>query len=329
MANYYNKELTKARNERVIKMYTIDKLSCYKIAKEVDLTPATVHRILKGNGIKTRSNKENSRKYFVNNDFFEVIDTEEKAYWLGFIYADGYITNNGNQKNFGIALEIKDKGHLERFINDLDSNYPVKVYDAKTNFSEYTYARVLITSEKMYNDLLNKGVFERKSNILRFPSYDIVPKNLVMHFIRGYIDGDGSIVRSRNSFSLNICGTSEFLLSLFSELGHKVKVEYRYQDEKGSYARLIGNIKVKSVLDIIYDSSTVYLERKYLRYKELIDAVKREEKRQNGFKDVQELRKQTLKDNPLLSNSQLGKIWNVSKSRAREIRINIENEQYN
>lgn len=74
-------------------------LSTVKIGKMFGKHYSTVRNILINNGVKLRSNKINSRKYTINENYFKNIDTEEKAYWLGFIYADGYISNVGSKKD--------------------------------------------------------------------------------------------------------------------------------------------------------------------------------------------------------------------------------------
>ena len=69
-----------------------------------------------------------------------MIDTEEKAYWLGFIYADGYIINSIKGKTsdaFGITLQEKDKGHLEKFKKSINSNHPILTYVSAFNTKIY------------------------------------------------------------------------------------------------------------------------------------------------------------------------------------------------
>lgn len=48
-----------------------------------------------------RNDVEKNKKYTCDSTFFNVIDTEEKAYWLGFLMADGFITIIGNGKKNG------------------------------------------------------------------------------------------------------------------------------------------------------------------------------------------------------------------------------------
>lgn len=98
--------------------YIIEKynagISGIEIAKKLNVKPYVIYRILNKHNVKTRSNKVNSRKFYCDENSFSEINSEESAYWLGFMYADGYVTKEGY---VGLALSIIDKDHLEKFNN--------------------------------------------------------------------------------------------------------------------------------------------------------------------------------------------------------------------
>ena len=73
--------------------YYNDKLSMQKIGELIGCSANTIHRVMKENGLKARTDREQALKYYCNENYFDVINTEEKAYWLGFMYADGFIQN--------------------------------------------------------------------------------------------------------------------------------------------------------------------------------------------------------------------------------------------
>ena len=125
------------------------------------------------------------KKFKCNENFFEVIDTEEKAYWLGFLYADGCVQQKGNYYTTKIDLATIDRNHIEKFKKSLDSNHNINDYK--------DHSKIVIGSKKMFNDLNNKGCVPKKTLILEFPTIEQVPEHLVHHFIRGYFDGDGTI----------------------------------------------------------------------------------------------------------------------------------------
>jgi intein/homing endonuclease len=129
---------------------------------------------------------------------FDVIDTEEKAYWLGFIYADGYIETESNR--FGIGISIKDYGHLVKFnsfMKYLGNNIKTKIskqkYKGELKEKEICFWRV--SDKHLKESLIKQGCFEKKSLILEFPK---IPAKLVKHFIRGYFDGDGCVSYYQN-----------------------------------------------------------------------------------------------------------------------------------
>jgi hypothetical protein len=241
-----------------------------------------------------RSNKINSRKFFLNDDFFNVINTEEKAYWLGFLYADGYITQHGSQKDIGVSLHIKDKSHLEKLKCSLGATYDVKEYIQKTGYARgKKYCRLLMSSDNMYDTLITKGVVPRKSLILTFPDVNILTIELIPHFIRGYFDGDGSIgvgtYKSNSKYGkeywnkakFSFQGTREFLNDLseilrcviipkWSNEQIRFKLRKRHKDNKNShYIESRGLLATLSFCEYIYKDATVFLQRKYEVYQKL------------------------------------------------------------
>lgn len=255
--------------EEAIKLYE-QGLSALKVAEMTGVKVGTLYKYLKKRGV-TRSNKENSRRYDVDHDFFEVIDTEEKAYWLGFLYADGYITRNGSSKHVGLSLGLKDKGHVERFKAAVKATYEVKEIEGNSYGKKIMYARLIIISDKMFDDLKSKGVVERKSLILTFPDSDILPKELEQHFIRGYFDGDGSwsyTGKRDDTYRFKLQGTSEFLDGVHQRLNPwDSTVGKRWPDDKNSFSYEFGAVdEMIATGEYMYRDATIYLERKYKRY---------------------------------------------------------------
>ena len=275
------KTTAKYSDEIIYEMYKLylSGLSTLKIGEKFKVSPSTVSRLFTRMGLEMRSNSLNSRRYKVNHDFFDEINTEEKAYWLGFIYADGYITVREGRLMFGVSLSSKDRNHLVLLINCLESDYKIKEYKVSSGYKVgVKYSRLIISSEKLCNDLIKHGVFKQKTNILLPPK---IKRELIRHFIRGYIDGDGSIYKTANDYGydwhLNIVGTNElltFIIEYFFDeklVQRKTKLEKRKKHHKISYIRYGGNIQTKRILDNIYQDANLFLERKYDVYKELLD----------------------------------------------------------
>lgn len=266
-------ELDKYKNE-IVDLYINSNLSCQHIAKIYGYSLCGIYDALRRWNINTRNLSDSHKVYSCNEEFFCEIDSEEKAYWLGFIYADGYITGN----NLGIALSSRDENHLLKFKQSISSNSPVNKYMSQTKYSSIEYSRILIRSNKLVQDIKEKGVLNNKSLILKFPNKDILDCKLYNHFIRGYFDGDGSLVLSKNSINFKICGTKELLNSMI-EIFNKVssydfdeRLFKRWNDEKNNYYLSYGGrYKTLSIMNYLYSDSQIHLDRKYNKFINLRD----------------------------------------------------------
>jgi len=195
------------------------------------------------------------KKLYFNENFFETIDSEEKAYWLGFIAADGNLSSK--RPLFRLTLAEKDLNHIIKLKMCLNSKKtPFKI----KNTSSY---RITHYSKKMYNDLVNKGITPRKSLTL-LPSRDI-SEDLIRHWVRGYFDGDGSVFihKEDNMIRFNIIGTKDVLEFILK--GSNIGLNIR--EVKNVYKIQSSSKKALSFLSYIYDNSTVYLDRKKLIYR--------------------------------------------------------------
>lgn len=266
----------------IIEQYVDNKKSIANIAKEIKTSPEAVSKKLKESNIHIRTDREQALKYSVNEHYFDAIDNEHKAYWLGFLYADGYIVSKrkcGNRK-VGLSLSIKDKERLEAFKEDINFTGPINIYSTNSSYKKNTvYGRVLITSEHMAQQLIKKGCIEQKTKQLVFPDDSIVPKQYKYDFIRGYLDGDGSItINIRNGKVINVCigftGTKEFLIRLKDYLGKsKIELDKRYKDRKDNiFALNIGGpMQTIEMCYRFYGHATTYMNRKYQKYRLLVN----------------------------------------------------------
>lgn len=230
--------------------------------------------IITNNGLAIRGNNYNSKIYKNDSFIFDEIDTEEKAYWLGFLYADGCICKNLSNLKMSLALSIKDIEHLEKFRNFLKTDAPIQSYNGNHN---NTYCRLSLTDRHLCEQLIEKGIYERKTEIITFPTF--LDESLIRHFIRGYVDGDGCITyhihnqnQNRFVFSIKICSTKEMLCSIHQYLPLKNKKEYptlekRHNNDVNNYSVSYGgNLQVLNILNYLYENSNIYLQRKYERY---------------------------------------------------------------
>lgn len=268
-------DITQEDRNKIKALYE-DGLSGCKISKIINCSSPTIYRILKEMGIKARSNKINSKIYSCNENYFENIDTEEKAYWLGFISADGYISIRKNQISFGISIGIKDIQHLYKLNKCLNSTYPIKEYKVTGGYKVGAeYCRLFITSDKLVKDLIYNGVIPHKSLKIHFPT--TIPDNLTRHFIRGYFDGNGCYKKNKEGrYDIGFCSTFEFLSALKVILG----VEYRpftkrHKNETNNYDLTIMRMGDRlRITKYMYDGATVFLQRKYERALTILNNIK-------------------------------------------------------
>lgn len=232
------------------------------------------YSIIKNNGIEIRGNDYNSKVYSVDSHVFDVIDTEEKAYWLGFLYADGCVMSTGSNYKLSLAISTEDIDHLRKFQKFLKTNNPIKVYKGNHNNE---YCRIYVIDEHLCKQLISKGCTVRKTETLTFPEF--LNDDLVRHFIRGYIDGDGCITfhkhqinHDRLVFALKICGTKELLTDFHRRLPINKKtdspvLQKRRKNDVNNYSlEYGGNLQALRLLDYLYGDSNIYLNRKYERY---------------------------------------------------------------
>lgn len=253
-------------------LYLGERMSAIRIAKIKGVKYQQIYYLLSKYGIPRRSDKEKSTIYSVNHDYFSAIDTEERAYWLGFMYADGYVTK---RNVVGLSLAIKDLQHLERFKLALQAMHPIRQYTS-SGYKEGQYCRLAFPSDKMTNDLERLGCVKQKTLILQFPSEQQVPPKFMKDFIRGYLDGDGCITGCNgHGPRIKICGTMEMLEGIrcyFNSLLPKhlailSPLAKRHHDDKNNYSLEVGSTrKSLIILQALYKDATVFLTRKYEKY---------------------------------------------------------------
>ena len=215
-------------------------------------------------------------KWSYNQNYFEKIDNEWKAYWLGFLYADGYICHNcksGKAKNsVSLALAAKDEFHLEKFKNSIQTNSPIRQYESHLNGKVYYNSKINVCSEKMCEDLIALGCTPNKSLTLIFPKENQVDKKYLRHFVRGYFDGDGCIsinMINRNA-SFNLIGTKDFLESVENLLRTETgipKVNVIPSNNSKAYVLQYGNIRsIELIYKYLYRNSNIFLDRKIQKF---------------------------------------------------------------
>jgi hypothetical protein len=278
----------------------------------------------------------NEKKNYENlkTDYFENIDTKEKAYWLGFLYADGYVGPNG--RRFGMTLALKDEDQMDRFMQviGLDSSFK-KYYGPYKNTGKFL--QINISNEIFVKNLINKGCTYKKTFTISFPELGNIEFDLA--FLLGFYDGDGSSNRTdiccgninflnqiKEKFKLMFDITerknkygSAFYLNLGAELKRKLLKNYPFSmDRKKLLFPNDKGLKTSS------SDNKEYNEKRQIVISEKIkngDIIKYEK-----FKVSKEELEELIKKIPY---TEIGKLYNVTgnaiKKRARKLGITLEN----
>lgn len=225
------------------------------LGRKYGCSPDTITNILKAYNIPRRSLREaRNLKRTLNEEAFTE-DSPESAYWLGWMYTDGYIsTTNKYTSYFGLTLATIDIQILEDFKKYLDFNGEIATYTSSSGYGKGNqYSRLLVGSNKIVKTLKKLGVVENKT----FKINSIPPVKHKDDFIRGVIDGDGSI-RADNSH-LRIHGNLEFLTAVAEYIGE----EYKISSDKSIYTLSYSLPISRKLLKRFYKDSKIHLQRKY------------------------------------------------------------------
>lgn len=241
--------------------------SCYEIAKKCKCTPQNIFMILKKTNTPRRTLSEAMRKYTCDEKYFMHIDTEEKAYFLGLLYADG----NVHKKVLSISLQEEDKHILEYLKKTLQYTGPITTIKKKDNRKQQF--DLSITSQILVDDLSNHGLYPCKSTSLIFP-ITLVPE-LTVHFIRGYFDGDGCVYvhPKTNDYLFSIVGPLQFLEIIqnifIKEIGLNKTKLYNPKNCKVTQLHVLtyqGKQNLLKIRNWLYANTTCYLNRKYTKF---------------------------------------------------------------
>lgn len=252
---------TSEEDRLLIQLYTIDRKTSNEITRLLNLKSlyATRWRIQK---LNLKANKSpGNRTHKLNEEYFDILN-RNSSYWFGFIAADGCLIEGRN--TISIGLSIKDKDHLIRFQNNIESDYPIleTIQNGFKANTELCYLR--INSKHLYNRLLELGLTPRKSNTLRYP--ESVPKDMQAHFLRGYSDGDGCWNNTGSRLRWTLSGTKHFLertLEILKENGITTKATVRPTKRSQTLHSLELHCKPAVQLAIfLYQDAPTYLPRK-------------------------------------------------------------------
>jgi hypothetical protein len=253
-----------------------------KVAESFGVSLRPIKRILKKNNIVLTN-----RRYEVNHDYFENIDTQEKAYWLGFLFADGCVRKTKSGSQLVLKLSTKDENHIKLFKKNVDSQHKVTYHKNYTiskkgtqSFSNNCIIR--INSNKLVEDLIKQGCIPRKTFTIDKP---IIDEKFYKDFIRGYYDGDGNFFyseKTKMSVVTIVCASENFrnfLIEIISKIPNIGKI---HEDKKKYTIKIVNIVGIISFLDYVYQNSEIHLDRKkeyYEKYREYRTNIESDYKR--------------------------------------------------
>lgn len=209
-------------------------------------------------------------KYSVNKNYFQKIDSSDKAYWLGFLFADGCVEyiKTGERiygKRLNIELARKDRDHLEKFLKSIDSNHPIIDFSRETYGKLREYSKIRVSCTKMVQDLENLGCVKSKTFHLKYPK---IEEKFNLDFIRGYFDGDGSWTKRQDGYyQFSIwSGSEDFLTLIRNVIAEKASLNKDKKLVKSASSNCFSlqfcGTQCKRIFEEIYRDSNLFLERK-------------------------------------------------------------------
>jgi len=263
------RRLSHQEKNELFRMYETGNYTGKQLSEIFPISQVAINALLRRNGYEAKPQSELQRKYPIVEDFFDEIDTEEKAYILGLLYADGY--NNTDRNSVSLGLKETDREVLNKITALIQPSKPLQyVNTSKTKGFENTQNqyRLVIANKHISERLVELGCGKAKTHNLKFPTEEQVPSHLIRHFIRGYFDGDGSVSGDKQK-QFSFVGTIDFLLSLQrilkEELGFsETKLDQRHKDSDNNIRslRYCGVNQCITFRDWLYKDATIYLKRK-------------------------------------------------------------------
>lgn len=249
-------------------------------ARKARVGKNTLRDYLKANGLIRHSYTK--RNISFDKTFFDFIDTEEKAYWLGFIFADGYVKHGHDDHGkidsmvLGIELSEKDEDMLVKFNQSISGNLEIKhrIRESRLRKGGKTskMCSVIACSTHMCESLAKTGCIRNKTYD-GYLNLDTLPtRDLRIHFMRGYIDGDGYVSGNHNCYDMHIVVHNHNVMNallriMITDFDVIPRIKYESDDLGGAYRMHVSNKKdFFKFLDQLYHNANIMMERKYQNY---------------------------------------------------------------
>lgn len=264
------RKLSNSQEKEVVALYRQGKGSTF-IAKEYNVSDPCIRRCLSRYFIEIKPSSA-YRKYTINHKYFDLVDSEDKAYILGFFAADGY--NNTIRGMIRIKLAIKDLPILEAISLKIGSNRPITTdFRSAENINWQDQSVLTINSRHLSQQLEKLGFGSNKTHLVKFPDY--LPTHLENHFIRGVFDGDGSIshslIKRKNEpykqYAATITGNKPLVVKigeilLSNNISSTLSKRHKERDNNIFTITVSGRLQIKRLYKYLYLEAKLFLSRK-------------------------------------------------------------------
>lgn len=256
----------KERDQEIIKDY-LDGMNVKELSEKYNICESVICRTI------YRRQKLNKRKrgLYVNSLFFETIDSEIKAYLLGFLYADGCI----EKSSYRVCINIQESDIyvVNLFKQFLCPEAKIKKYhNSKGAINRKPQVIIRISSKELVQSLSKINIKNNKTFDKDF-SINFINDDLKIHFIRGFLDGDGWFT---SKSSVGFCGLNINLLKeiqMFLEKNNIfLKITKSITKNGYDFYRLASDSKNESLKfgNFIYTNANYFLQRKFDNYNILL-----------------------------------------------------------
>jgi hypothetical protein len=257
------------QTQEIVDMYCTG-TSCKQIGKELNCSKQTINALLRERDVALRDFSHCQQKYSINENIFEKIDTPEKAYWLGMLTGDGWITDNND---LGLSLEQSDKEYVYKLRDFLQSDHPIvsKNNGLKKDGAPSISYELRLTNKKIVSDLRKYGFHKDKTHYMSFPK---LSEQLLPHYMLGLIDSDGSIClkthyikKNIKSLHISFIAPTDFAEIFQQILIDKCKItKTKLGTQKNTnFVRIVeygGYKNIYKIVKFLYDNPPVWMERK-------------------------------------------------------------------
>ena len=253
------KGLTEEQEEKAIELYG-NGLSGTQVAKELEVPKYLIKSMFKRRDDFEKRKHTTVFKHDLNETIFDTIDTEEKAYWIGYIYAEGCVVDN---KVFAMGISIVDKDHLLKLRDFLGASHTIYHRKSETGYSSKSETVYMhINHYHLGETLQNLGIVKARNHFYRIEQS--LPEHLYHHFILGYLDGDGCL-RGNYNPSVTFVGQQDILewIRMVFHKGLDTNPNLSILKGKGIYSiNYVGINQSTLICQWLYRDATVWLQRK-------------------------------------------------------------------